>query len=203
MDARSSDDVLPSAPPEPAGAPSPSQPPSPTCSQKQAEVRDLLAALNGRILEKFRSNLEDAFYALKMPSQDLDDDSQHYITTCQQSIRPDFEWIVSKLSALEPNRLPDWLARCIFITPNKKRRPIIPADDPSQIRRDIIPANELFQVYSAWCTLHEHFDFYSALTQLLISGLEAVSDRSTSEGKTFFDDTLISEVDDELYDEPA
>ncbi|KAN0061238.1 hypothetical protein ACQY0O_006080 [Thecaphora frezii] len=190
MDARSSDDALPSAPPEPAAAPSPSQPHSPTRDDKQAQVRDLLASLPQAILEGFRLHLRQAFYALKMPSQDLDDDSQHYITTCQLTIRPDLEFIVSKLSALGPNRLPDWLARRIFST-------------PSQNRRDIIPADELFQEYRTWCTSHEHFDFYSALTQLLILGLEAVSDRSTSEGKTMFDDTLISEVNDHLYDEPA
>ncbi|KAN0062115.1 hypothetical protein ACQY0O_005636 [Thecaphora frezii] len=159
MDARSSDDALPSAPPEPAGAPSPSQPHSPTRDDKQAQVRDLLASLPQANLEGFRLHLRQAFFPLKMPSQDLDPHSQRLITSCQHNIRPDFEGIVSDLSGRGPNRLPDWLARCIFITPNKKRRPIIPAHD-------------LFQVYRTWCTAHGHFDFDSALTDLIIFGLQ-------------------------------
>ncbi|KAN0062634.1 hypothetical protein ACQY0O_005180 [Thecaphora frezii] len=185
MDARSSDDALPSAPPEPAGAPSPSQPPSPTRIEKQADVRDLLASFNRRTLDKFRSNLEDAFFALKMPSQDLDKDSQDDINLCQNNIGQFFEAIISDLSELEPGLLPEWLARCIFITPSQNRPDIIPADDPSQNRpdiipaddprqnlQDIIPADDLFQVYRTWCTSHEHFDFYSALTDLFNLGLQ-------------------------------
>ncbi|KAN0062114.1 hypothetical protein ACQY0O_005635 [Thecaphora frezii] len=160
MDARSSIDALPSAPPGPAVAPSPSQPPSPTRDEKQAEVRNLLASLDQRFLNAFRLQLENAFFALKLPDEDLDSRSQHLITMCEQSIRRDFEFIVSELSALEPNRLPPWLARRIFITPNQKRRDIIPADD-------------LFEEYSAWCTSNEEFDFDSAITQLLNSGLQA------------------------------
>ncbi|KAN0062990.1 hypothetical protein ACQY0O_004815 [Thecaphora frezii] len=190
MDARSSDDALPSAPPEPAGAPSTSQPHSPTRDDKQAQVRDLLASLPQAILVVFRTTLQHAFPALKLQNIELDSLSQFTITTCQNNIRPYLEFIVSELSRRGLDSLPDWLARRIFIT-------------PSQNRPDIIPADDLFQEYRTWCTLHEEFDFYSALTQLLISGLEAVSDRSTSEGKTFFDDMLISEVDDHLYDEPA
>ncbi|KAN0060844.1 hypothetical protein ACQY0O_007505 [Thecaphora frezii] len=186
MDARSSDDAMPSAPPEPAVAPLPSQPPSPTRSEKQAQVRNLLASLNQRVLNTFRPQLENAFSALK----DLDKNSELYINVCQNNIGLFFEAIVSDLSELAPNRLPDWLARRIFSTPSQDQRPII-------------PAHELFQEYRTWCTSNAEFDFDSALTQLLISGLEAVSDRSTSEGKTFFDDMLISEVDDHLYNEPA
>ncbi|KAN0066606.1 hypothetical protein ACQY0O_000702 [Thecaphora frezii] len=174
MDARSSDDALPSAPPEPAGAPSPSQPHSPTRDDKQAQVRDLLASLPQAILEGFRLHLQHAFFPLKMPSQGLDSPSQYLITTCQQSIRRDFEFIVSGLSALGPNGLPPWLARRIFITPSQNRPDIIPANNPSQKRRPIIPANELFQEYRTWCTSNEHFDFYSALTELLIMGLQEV-----------------------------
>ncbi|KAN0063643.1 hypothetical protein ACQY0O_004145 [Thecaphora frezii] len=203
MDARSSDDALPSAPPEPAGAPLPSQPPSPSHKKKKKGVKKVLASLEKRTLKKFRSLLKDAFPALKLPDEDLDAHSQFTITTCQNNIRPYLEFIVSELSQRGPNRLPDWLARRIFITPSQNRPDIVPTDNPSQKRRDIIPADDLFQEYSAWCTSNEEFDFYSALTQLLISGLEAVSHRSTSEGKTFFDDTLISEVDDHLYNEPA
>ncbi|KAN0063865.1 hypothetical protein ACQY0O_003471 [Thecaphora frezii] len=160
MDARSSNDALPSAPPEPAGAPSPSQPPSPTHRKKQKDIKKVLASLEKRTLKRFRSLLKDAFSALKMPSKDLDAHLQRDITRCQQTIADDFEVIVSDLSALEPNRLPDWLARRIFITPGQKRRDIIPADD-------------LFQVYSAWCSSHEEFDFCSALTKLLNSGMQA------------------------------
>ncbi|KAN0063647.1 hypothetical protein ACQY0O_004149 [Thecaphora frezii] len=109
-----------------------------------------------------------------MPSQDLDSRSQRLITRCQQSIRRDFEFIVSELSALEPSRLPDWLARRIFITPSHDRRVILPTVDPNKDRRPIIPADELFQVYRTWCTSHEDFDFYSALTEFLILGLQAV-----------------------------
>ncbi|KAN0062149.1 hypothetical protein ACQY0O_005573 [Thecaphora frezii] len=160
MDARSSNDALPSTPPEPAGAPSPSQPHSPTRDDKQAQVKALLASFNKEILIDFRSLLEKAFPALKMPSQDLDDDSQRLITRCQLNIRPDFEGIVSKLSGRGPDGLPPWLARRIFST-------------PSQNRRDIIPADDLFEEYSAWCTSNEEFDFDSAITQLLNSGLQA------------------------------
>ncbi|KAN0061650.1 hypothetical protein ACQY0O_006577 [Thecaphora frezii] len=160
MDARSSDDALPSAPPEPAGAPSPSQPHSPTRDDKQAQVRDLLASLPQAHLEVFRLILRQAFFPLKMPSQDLDDDLQYHITTCQESIRRDFKFIVSKLSGRGPDGLPPWLARRIFST-------------PSQNRRDIIPADDLFEEYSAWCTSNEEFDFDSVITQLLNSGLQA------------------------------
>ncbi|KAN0062147.1 hypothetical protein ACQY0O_005571 [Thecaphora frezii] len=160
MDARSSDDALPSTPPEPAGAPSTSQPPSPTRIEKQGNVRDLLASFSGRTLEKFRSNLEDAFFALKMPSQDLDAHLQRDIKRCRVNIGDDFEFIVSDLSALGPNRLPPWLARRIFSTPDQN----LP---------DIIPADGLFRVYRTWCTSHERFDFDSALTDLLNLGLKA------------------------------
>ncbi|KAN0065007.1 hypothetical protein ACQY0O_001457 [Thecaphora frezii] len=160
MDARSSNDALPSAPPGPAGAPLPSQPHSPTRDEKRAEVRNLLASLNQRFLNAFRPQLENAFYALKMPSQDLDAHLQRDITRCQQTIADDFEVIVSDLSALEPNRLPPWLARRIFGT-------------PSQNLPDIIPAAGLFRVYRTWCTSHERFDFDSALTDLLNLGLKA------------------------------
>ncbi|KAN0062300.1 hypothetical protein ACQY0O_005487 [Thecaphora frezii] len=217
MDARSSDDALPSAPPEPAGAPSTSQPHSPTRDEKQAEVRDLLASLNEQYYDEFRSRLAHSFSALKLQNEDRDIISQRRIKSCRETIGGDFELIISGLSGLEPNRLPDWLARRIFITPNKKRRPIIPANDPSPNRRDIIPADDLFQVYRTWCTSHEHFDFYSALTELLNLGLQTgttvslevdekkyatrASNRSISEGKTLFTDTLIREVDDHLLKE--
>ncbi|KAN0062161.1 hypothetical protein ACQY0O_005518 [Thecaphora frezii] len=216
MDARSSDDALPSAPPEPAGAPLPSQPPSPTRDEKQAQVRDLLASLPQAILEVFRTTLQHAFSALKLPDEDLDS-SQDIITMCQLSIGTGFRAIVKGLSALGPNRLPPWLARRIFITPSQNRPDIIPANNPSQNRRPIIPADDLFQVYRTWCTSHEHFDFYSALTELLNLGLQTgttvslevdekkyatrASNRSISEGKTLFTDTLIREVDDHLLKE--
>ncbi|KAN0062160.1 hypothetical protein ACQY0O_005517 [Thecaphora frezii] len=160
MDARSSDDALSSAPPEPAGAPSPSQPPSPTRSQRQAEVRDLLASLNKVILKDFRSLLEHAFSVLKLQNIELDSFSRYLIRTCQQNIRPNFEFIVSELSQRGPDGLPDWLARRIFGT-------------PSQNLPVIIPTNDLFRVYRNWCTSHEHFDFDSALRDLLNLGLKA------------------------------
>ncbi|KAN0063448.1 hypothetical protein ACQY0O_003892 [Thecaphora frezii] len=174
MDARSSDDALPSTPPNPGGTQSPSQLPWPTRIQKQADVEKLLASLPEEDLNTFRLHLRQAFFPLKMPSQDLDSRSQRLITRCQQSIRRDFEFIVSELSALEPSRLPDWLARRIFITPSHDRRVILPTVDPNKDRRPIIPADELFQVYRTWCTSHEDFDFYSALTEFLILGLQAV-----------------------------
>ncbi|KAN0064075.1 hypothetical protein ACQY0O_003239 [Thecaphora frezii] len=206
MDARSSDDALPSAPPEPAGAPLPSQPHSPTHNHKQAEVRALLLSLPEGGLEDIRSCLERAFPTLKLQNNELDSLSQLRITTCQNNIRPYFEFIVSGLSALGPDRLPNWLARRIFIIPNQDRWPIIPDDD-------------LFQVYCTWCTSNEEFDFYSALTELLNLGLQVaatvseegdeikyamqVLDRSISKGKTLFDGMLIRKVNDHLYKEPA
>ncbi|KAN0064722.1 hypothetical protein ACQY0O_001775 [Thecaphora frezii] len=174
MDARSSVDALPSAPPEPAGAPSPSQFPSPTRSQKQAEVRELLASFNQRFLNAFRSQLENAFSALKLQNEDRDNLAQRMIKSCRETIGGDFEFIVSKLSQRGPDGLPDWLARRIFITPSQNRPDIIPANNPSHNRRPIIPDDELFQVYRTWCYSNEHFDFYSALTELLILGLQAV-----------------------------
>ncbi|KAN0062459.1 hypothetical protein ACQY0O_004989 [Thecaphora frezii] len=161
MDARSSDDALPSTPPEPAGAHSPSDLPPPTRSQKQAEVRELLASSPDEDFDRFRTLLQDAFPALKQQTRDLDSISQRSITLCQDTIRQYFEFIVSELSQRGPNRLPDWLARRIFITPSQDQRPII-------------PANELFRLYRTWCTSNEEFDFYSALTELLILGLQAV-----------------------------
>ncbi|KAN0062305.1 hypothetical protein ACQY0O_005186 [Thecaphora frezii] len=166
MDARSGDDALPSTPPEPAVAPSPSQPRSPTHSQKQAQVRALLASSPVVAIDRFRPLLEDAFSALKMPSKDLDDDSQDTINLCRESIGINFKFIVSKLSRHGPNRLPDWLARRIFITLSQDQRPIIPDE-------------ELFQVYRTWCTSNEEFDFYSALTELLILGMQAVPTDTT------------------------
>ncbi|KAN0060846.1 hypothetical protein ACQY0O_007507 [Thecaphora frezii] len=160
MDARSSNDALPSAPPEPAGAPLPSQPHSPTHDEKQAEVRDLLASLPQAHLEGFRFHLQHAFSALKLQNEDRDDLAQRRIKSCRVNIGDDFEFIVSDLSALGPNRLPPWLARRIFGT-------------PSQILPDIIPADGLFRVYRTWCTSHERFDFDSALTDLLNLGLKA------------------------------
>ncbi|KAN0062111.1 hypothetical protein ACQY0O_005632 [Thecaphora frezii] len=160
MDARSNNDALPSAPPRPAGAPSPSQPPSPTRNQKQAQVGDLLACLNERYYDEFRSSLKHSFSALKLQNEDFDTLSQGTIIRCRKNIGGDFEFIVSGLSALEPNRLPDWLARRIFST-------------PSQNLPDIIPADGLFRVYRTWCTSHERFDFDSALTDLLNLGLKA------------------------------
>ncbi|KAN0060532.1 hypothetical protein ACQY0O_006981 [Thecaphora frezii] len=174
MDARSSDDALPSAPPEPAGAPSPSQPHSPTRDDKQAEVRDLLASLNQRFLNAFRPQLENAFSALKLQNEDRDNLAQRMIKSCRETIGGDFEFIVSKLSQRGPDGLPDWLARRIFITPSQNQPDIIPANNPSHNRRPIIPDDELFQVYRTWCYSNEHFDFYSALTELLILGLQAV-----------------------------
>ncbi|KAN0063447.1 hypothetical protein ACQY0O_003891 [Thecaphora frezii] len=160
MDARSSDDALPSTPPKPAGAPSPSQPPSPTHRKKKKGVKKVLASLEKRTLKKFRSFLKDAFYALKLQNSELDSRSQLRITMYQNTIRPNFEFIVSELSALGSNHLPNWLARRIFST-------------PSQNLPDIIPADDLFRVYRTWCTSHERFDFDSALTDLLNLGLKA------------------------------
>ncbi|KAN0064273.1 hypothetical protein ACQY0O_002404 [Thecaphora frezii] len=160
MDARSSDDAMPSTPPEPAGAPSTSQPHSPTRDDKQAQVRDLLASLDQRLLNAFRPQLENAFSALKLQNEDRDILAQDMINMCQLGIGTGFRAIVNSLSALGPDGLPPWLARRIFIT-------------PSQNRRDIIPADDLFEEYSAWCTSNEEFDFDSAITQLLNSGLQA------------------------------
>ncbi|KAN0065976.1 hypothetical protein ACQY0O_000002 [Thecaphora frezii] len=160
MDARSSNDALPSAPPEPAVAPLPSQPPPPTRDEKQAEVRDLLASLPEEDLEGFRLHLRQAFFPLKLQNEDLNSSKQQMITVCQVAIRPNFEFIVSELSQRGPDGLPDWLAGRIFGT-------------PSQNLPDIIPADGLFRVYRTWCTSHERFDFDSALTDLLNLGLKA------------------------------
>ncbi|KAN0063444.1 hypothetical protein ACQY0O_003888 [Thecaphora frezii] len=172
MDARSSDDALSSAPPEPAGAPSTSQPHSPTRDEKQAEVRDLLASLNEQYYDEFRSRLAHAFSALKLQNEDRDDLAQRRIKSCRETIGGDFEFIVSKLSQRGPDGLPPWLARRIFGTPSQNLPDIIPADDPRQNLQDIIPDDDLFQVYRTWCTSHGHFDFYSALTDLLNLGLQ-------------------------------
>ncbi|KAN0063653.1 hypothetical protein ACQY0O_003697 [Thecaphora frezii] len=161
MVARSSDNVLLSTPPEPAGAHSSSELPWPTRSQKQADVEKLLASLPEEDLNTFRLQLQHAFSAVKLQKKDRDISSQRSITLCQDTIRPYFLRIVNGLSALGLDRLPDWLARRIFITPSQDQRPII-------------PANGLFRLYRTWCTSNEEFDFYSALTELLILGLQAV-----------------------------
>ncbi|KAN0065970.1 hypothetical protein ACQY0O_001104 [Thecaphora frezii] len=160
MDARSSDDALPSTPPKPAGAPSPSELPWPTRSQKQAEVKKLLASLP-KDCDAFRLHLQHAFSALKLQKKDRHIFSQLRITLCRDTIHSYFGGIVSDLSEFGTDRLPDWLARRIFLTLSKDRRGIITSYD-------------LFQVYRTWCTSHEDFDFYSALTELLILGLQAV-----------------------------
>ncbi|KAN0059896.1 hypothetical protein ACQY0O_008471 [Thecaphora frezii] len=161
MVARSSDDALPSTPPKPAGAPSPSELRWPTRSQKQADVKELLVSSPDEDFDRFRTLLQDAFSALKLQTKDRDICSQRSIAFCHDTIRRYFLRIVNGLSALESDRLPDWLARRIFLTPSKDRR-------------DIITSYDLFQVYCTWCTSHEDFDFYSALTELLILGLQAV-----------------------------
>ncbi|KAN0064447.1 hypothetical protein ACQY0O_002068 [Thecaphora frezii] len=160
MDARSSDVALPSTPPKPAGAPSPSELPWPTRSQKQAEVKKLLASLP-KDCDAFRLHLQHAFSALKLQKKDRHIFSQLRITLCRDTIHSYFGGIVSDLSEFGTDRLPDWLARRIFLTLSKDRRGIITSYD-------------LFQVYRTWCTSHEDFDFYSALTELLILGLQAV-----------------------------
>ncbi|KAN0065272.1 hypothetical protein ACQY0O_001769 [Thecaphora frezii] len=165
MDARSSDVALPSTPSNPDGVHLPSQRPSPTRSQKQAEVKKLLASLP-KDFDTFRLHLQHAFSALKLQKKDRHIFSQLRITLCRDTMHPYFGGIVSELSEVGPDRLPDWLARRIFITSSKDRRPII-------------PANELFQVYRTWCTSHEVFDFYSAFTELLILGLQAVPTDTT------------------------
>ncbi|KAN0065582.1 hypothetical protein ACQY0O_001450 [Thecaphora frezii] len=157
MDARSSDDELPSTPPEPTGHYSPHLLICPKRSQKRAQVEELLASYPEEYFDTFRLHLQRAFSAFKLQKED-DILSQLWITLWQKTIRSYLEAIVSNLSKFGPGRLSFWLARRVFIT-------------PSLDRRSIIPANDLFYVYRAWCTSYEDFDFCTALAELLEYGL--------------------------------
>ncbi|KAN0063825.1 hypothetical protein ACQY0O_003878 [Thecaphora frezii] len=172
MDARSSDDALPSTPPNPAGPHSTSELPSPTRIQKQAQVEGLLASLSKEYFDRLRSNLERVFPALKLPNKELDSDLQVKIIAYRHDIRLYFERLVNDLSKLGSDRLPNWLVQRISTIPIHDRLLFIPAD-------------ELFQVYRTWCNSHEDFDFYSAITELLTSDLQAATTISEQDKKKY------------------